>query len=90
MGMPAARIGDIFVHDDCIGVLTGGSDNVITEGIEQSRLTDTGDCECDGDVTVATASETVFADDLGCARIGDTMSCGGVIVTGAYSVLIGD
>lgn len=89
MAMPAARIGDLFVHGDCVGYLVGGSPNVFTNVIPQSRLTDPGYCECDGDVTVAQASVLVYANGLGCARIGDTMSCGGVIVTGSPNVLMG-
>ena len=100
MGMPAARVTDMH---SCPMVTPGTppiphvggpimptcSPNVITGGLPQARVTDK--CVCVGPVDVIVkGSASVLINNLPAARIGDTTTHGGVIVTGWPTVLIGD
>ncbi len=94
---PAARITDMhtcpMVSPGPVphvgGPVVKGQPNVLTCFMPQARITDT--CVCVGppDVIVK-GSVTVHVGGLPAARIGDTTAHGGIIVSGAPTVLIGD
>jgi len=100
MGNPASRIGDLTSgvcscgkSHGATGMIITGSPDVITEGMQQSRLTDITISLCHSCVgTFITSSDTVNANDLGCIRIGDDHSGSftGQSITGALTVNIGD
>ncbi|WP_082359145.1 PAAR domain-containing protein [Bosea sp. AAP35] len=98
MGMPAARVSDLHT---CPMVSPGPvphvggpiiptcSPNVITGGLPQARVTDK--CVCVGPIDmIVKGSASVLVNNLPAARIGDTTTHGGVIITGLPTVLIGD
>jgi len=100
MGMPAARVTDMHT---CPMVTPGTppiphvggpiipscSINVLTGGMPQARVTDK--CICVGPIDmIVKGSASVLVNNLPAARIGDTTTHGGVIVSGCPSVLIGD
>ncbi len=100
MGQPAARVTDMHTCPMAtpgtppiphVGgpILPSCSINVITGGLPQARVTDM--CLCVGppDVIIK-GSASVLVNNLPAARIGDSTTHGGVIVTGLPSVLIGD
>lgn len=94
---PAARITDMhtcpMVNPGPVphvgGPVIKGQPNVLTCMMPQARISDT--CVCVGppDVIVK-GSFTVHVGGLPAARIGDMTAHGGVITTGAPTVLIGD
>lgn len=57
------------------------------------RLTDTWNVHCCKagchDAKTVSASNSVFVNNLGAARIGDSVSCGSTIVEGSTTVIIG-
>lgn len=95
MGQPAARITDqhvcplVNVLVPHVGgpVITGAATVVIC-GIPAARIGDLAICVGPPDV-IATGSATVLIEGRPAARIGDQTVHGGVIVTGAPTVLIG-
>ncbi len=100
MGQPAARVTDMHTCPMAtpgtppvphVGgpILPSCSINVITGGLPQARVTDM--CLCVGppDVIIK-GSASVLVNNLPAARMGDSTTHGGVIVTGLPSVLIGD
>ena len=94
---PAARIGDMhtcpMVNPGPVphvgGPVVKGQLNVLTMGMPQARISD--QCVCAGppDVIIK-GSATVICGGLPAARLGDNTAHGGVIVSGAPTVLIGD
>ena len=99
MGQPAARITDMHVCPMVtpavvpvphVGgpIITPGAPTVIISGLPSATVTSL--CVCVGppDVVVK-GSMTVLLSGLFAARIGDNTAHGGVIVTGAPTVLIG-
>lgn len=71
-----------------------GSENVMVDNRKVHRKTDRWlphCCPTQGchDATTSTASNTVFANNLGIARIGDSVSCGSTIKQGSTTVIIG-
>lgn len=94
---PAARITDMhtcpMVSPGPVphvgGPVIKGQPNVLTMSMPQARISD--QCVCVGppDIIVK-GSATVHVGGLPAARIGDTTAHGGVIVSGAVTVLIGD
>ena len=94
---PAARITDMhtcpMVNPGPVphvgGPVVKGQPNVLTCMMPQARISDM--CVCVGppDVIVK-GSATVLVGSLPAARLGDTTAHGGVIVSGAPTVLIGD
>lgn len=94
---PAARITDMTA---CPAVAPGpvphvggpiitGSPNVITGFMPQARVTDKSICAPGIPDTIVKGSATVKINGLPAARIGDSMSHGGKIVTGLPTVNIG-
>ena len=95
MGMPSARITDLHVCPMVNGVvphvggpIITGAPMVIVSGMPAARVTDMLICVGPPDV-VLTGSSSVLIGGLPAARIGDKTVHGGVIVTGAPTVLIG-
>jgi uncharacterized Zn-binding protein involved in type VI secretion len=92
---PAARITDQHVCPMVTGVVPHvggpivlGEFTVLTASMPQARVTDM--CVCTGPPDmIAVGSTTVLVGGLFAARIGDQTVHGGVIVTGAPTVLIG-
>lgn len=97
MGQPAARISDMhtcpMVSPGPVphvgGPIVKGAPNVLTCGMPQSRVSDLATCVGPPDVIVK-GSATVLVGSLPAARLGDNTAHGGVIVSGAPTVLIGD
>lgn len=94
MSKQAARIGDFhkctFVKPvPHIGgpILTGAA-TVIICGKPAARVTDKARCKGPTD-TITTGSATVLIERQLAARVGDRTAHGGVIITGAQTVLIG-
>ena len=81
----AALSGSAISHGGVIGVC---SPTVAVEGRPVARITDPGVCTEHGPVVVLTGSLVNFADGLGIARVGDSMSCGATIVDGALTVMV--
>lgn len=94
---PAARITDMhtcpMVSPGPVphvgGPVIKGQPNVLTLSMPQARISD--QCVCAGppDIIVK-GSATVLVGNLPAARLGDMTAHGGVIVSGAPTVLIGD
>lgn len=95
---PAARITDMTV---CPAVAPGpvphvggpiitGEPTVITCFQPQARISDKAMCAPGIPATIVKGSMTVIVGNKPAARIGDTTSHGGVIVSGCPTVLIGD
>lgn len=82
-----ARVGDPISHG---GEITGGSTNVLTNGIETARLGDSVECAIHGAQTIVSASQTVTADGKGVARQGDLISCGATITGGSPNTFAGN
>lgn len=83
--MPAcARITDAISHGGAIDRV--GQDSVLCNGLAVARQTDQATCAIHGDVVITGGSLTVFAEGKRVARVGDSVSCGAVIVTGSPSV----
>lgn len=94
---PAARITDMhtcpMVSPGPVphvgGPVVKGMPTVLTVSMPQARVTD--QCVCAGPPDIITkGSATVLVGNLPAARIGDMTAHGGVITTGAPTVLIGD
>ena len=94
---PAARIGDMHVCPmvnpgpvpHVGGPIVKGQPNVLTCKMPQARITDT--CTCVGPPDmIAKGSSGVFVGGMPAARMGDNTAHGGVIVSGAPTVLIGE
>ena len=100
MGFPAARVTDMHTCPMAtpgtppiphVGgpILPTCSINVFTGGLPQARVTDK--CLCVGPVDmIVKGSNSVLVNGLPAARINDTTTHGGVIITGQINVLIGD
>lgn len=96
MTKPAARIGDMHVCPMVTGLVPHvggpiilGCFTVLTGKRPQARVTDP--CVCVGPPDmIAMGSPTVFVGGLMAARIGDPTVHGGKIVTGLFTVLIGE
>lgn len=98
--LPAARITDMHV---CTMVTPGTppvphfggpifcpcSSTVIINGLYAARATDLAMCVAPVPDIIATGSSSVFIEGLPAARVGDLTIHGGVIVSGAQSVVIG-
>lgn len=97
MGQPAARIGDMHVCPMVTGTVphVGGpiippcKPTVIIGGSPAARITDKAVCVGPIDM-IAKGSATVLIGGLAAARMGDSTAHGGVIVSGCFTVLIGD
>ena len=96
MGQPAARITDMHTCPMVTvlvphvgGPIVKGMPTVITCMMPQARVTDIAICVGPPDLIVKGAF-TVLVGSLPAARMGDMTAHGGVIVTGAPTVLIGD
>ena len=96
MGMPAARITDMHTCPMVTvlvphvgGPIITGCFTVLTGSLPQARITDTCICVGPPDIIVK-GSPTVLVGGLMAARIGDLTAHGGVIVTGLFTVLIGE
>ena len=93
---PAARITDMHTCPMVTGVvphvggpIIKGQPNVLTCKLPQARVTDM--CVCVGPPDmIVKGSATVMVGGLPAARMGDNTAHGGVIVLGAFTVLIGD
>ena len=96
MGMPAARMTDMHVCPmvTVLGPHVGGpiiapcAPTVLISGLPAARITDMLVCVGPPDV-IALASFTVLTSGLPQARLGDMTAHGGVIVMGAFTVLVG-
>jgi uncharacterized Zn-binding protein involved in type VI secretion len=93
---PAARITDMHTCPLVSGVVPHvggpvitGEPTVIVAGVPQARISDKCTCAGPPDVIVK-GSPTVLVGGLPAARMGDMTAHGGVIVTGAPNVLIGE
>lgn len=95
---PAARITDMTT---CPAVAPGptphvggpiitGEATVLTCFQPQARVTDMALCAPGIPASIVRGSRTVFVGYKPAARIGDTTSHGGIIVTGCPTVIIGD
>jgi type VI secretion system secreted protein VgrG len=97
MGQPAARVTDMHTCPMVTGVVphVGGpiippcQFNVLTCAMPQARITDMAICVGPIDMIIQGAF-TVLVGGLPAARMGDMTVHGGVIVTGCFTVLIGD
>lgn len=97
MGQPAARVTDMHVCPMVTGVvphvggpiLPPGAVTVLTGMLPQARITDMATCVGATDVIVKGAM-TVLVGGLPAARMGDATAHGGVIVSGLFTVLIGE
>lgn len=93
MGLPAARVGDLFLGTEGSnahgGPLTEGSPNVLTNNIPSSRVTDDGECDEHGTVQLITGSPTVLVNGLPFSRLTDAVNCDAVMITGSPNVLVG-
>lgn len=97
MGQPAARVTDMHTCPMVTGVVphVGGpiippcEPTVLTGMLPQARVSDMAICVGPVDMIVQGAF-TVLVGGLPAARIGDMTVHGGVIVTGCFTVLIGD
>lgn len=92
---PAARISDMHVCPQVTvlvphvgGPIITGAFTVIVAGMPAARISDTAICVGPPDVIVSGSSSVVIA-GMPAARIGDKTAHGGVIVTGAPTVMIG-
>jgi uncharacterized Zn-binding protein involved in type VI secretion len=81
-----ARIGDTIDHG---GAITGGSSDVIANGLGVARVGDAVLCDEHGIQAITGGSATVITNGKGTARIGDGISCGATIVTGSSDVIAG-
>ena len=94
---PAARITDMhtcpMVNPGPVphvgGPIIKGQPNVLTVSLPQARVSDQAVCAGPPDV-IARGSATVLVGSMPAARMGDMTAHGGVITTGAPTVLIGD
>src|SRR4029079_15055707 len=97
MGKPAARVADMHTCPMVTGVVphVGGPIippcmiNVLTCFMPQARITDMAICVGPPDFIVQ-GSFSVLVGGLPAARWGDMTAHGGIIVTGCFTVLIGD
>lgn len=87
-GYPRARLGDVISHGAVNGAITSNVVGIIVDGSPAAAVGCLGECNIHGTVTIVTGSSTHFSDSAGTARLNDKMSCGAVIVTAAYNVLI--
>lgn len=93
----AARMGDIGSGHGCFPPtsITAGSPNVSIEGSPAARLGDSlaphdcGNCASHGRA-IAVGSGSVSINGKPAARVSDAIDCGGVIVSGAGTVSIGN
>lgn len=95
--MPSiVRVGDQCTGDGCLPPRpnVGGSSNVFINGIGVHRMSDgwathtCGNTVHSGAVQ-ASGSGTVFANNLGVARVGDSISCGAADAQGSSDVFAG-
>ncbi|ELV8800513.1 PAAR domain-containing protein [Vibrio vulnificus] len=93
---PAARISDFHVCPKKTGKvphvggpIVNGSPNVFIEGLPAAREGDSIVCVGPAD-SISGGSSSVFINGKPAARLGDSSSHGGVIISGAGTVLIGD
>ncbi|WP_155265189.1 PAAR domain-containing protein [Sphingomonas segetis] len=97
MGKPAARVTDMHVCPMVTGLVphVGGPIippcqlNVLTCMMPQARISDMAICVGPIDMIIQ-GSPTVLVGKLPAARMGDMTAHGGVIVTGCFTVLIGE
>ena len=97
MGKPAARVTDLHTCPMVTGLVphVGGliippcQFNVLTCMMPQARITDMAICVGPMDMIILGAF-TILVGGLPAARLGDMTVHGGVIVTGCFTVLIGD
>lgn len=82
-----AFVGSALSHG---GSVTGGSPDVLTNGIDTARLGDPAACAIHGAVVISTASNSVFANGKGVARAGDSCSCGAILTTGSTNTFAGN
>lgn len=96
MPFPAARVGDMHVCPAANGpvphvggpIMPPGVPNVIIMGMPAAHITSL--CTCVGPPdTIIKGSATVMIGNLPAARMLDQTAHGGVIVLGAFTVLIG-
>jgi uncharacterized Zn-binding protein involved in type VI secretion len=91
---PAARITD---PQSCVmpkhsgGPIQTGESTVLIEGLPAARVGDSAQCTGIPTTTrIGTGSASVIIGGQKAARVGDTTCHGGVITTGAGTVIIGD
>ncbi|KPA13676.1 type VI secretion protein, partial [Candidatus Magnetomorum sp. HK-1] len=97
MGKPASRIGDMHVCPKVEpgpvphvgGPISQGSHNVSICGIAAARVGDMAVCVGPPD-KISSGSATVYINQKNAARMGDSCEHGGKIVTGCFTVFIGD
>lgn len=96
---PAARVGDTQAcplvdpgpTPHVGGPIVAGEDTVIIEGQPAARVGDPALCTGVGcEAKTGSGSPTVIIGSQKAARLGDTLCHGGVIVSGASTVIIGD
>lgn len=94
--LPAARVGDMHICPMLTGLiphiggpaLPPGEPTVLIAGVPALRMGDMLSCVGPPDM-VAAGSSTVLIGGMPAARMGDSTAHGGVIVLGAFTVLIG-
>lgn len=89
MGKPAARIGDMHVRPGGGGPIIEGCTTVIIGGMPAARTGDKAVCAPGTDVVGPGAPGVIIAGKMA-ARMGDSHACGGKIVSGCATVIIGD
>ena len=91
MEMPAARVTD--VHKCTVTpagpILPRCCTTVLTGGFFQARVSDKATCVPPPGTAIAMGSFTVYVGGMLAARQGDPTACGGAIVLGFPTVLIG-
>ncbi|WP_338846228.1 PAAR domain-containing protein [Massilia sp. W12] len=89
MGKPAARIGDMHVRPGGGGPIVEGCVTVIIAGMPAARTGDKAVCAPGMDVVGPGAPGVIIGGKMA-ARMGDSHACGGKIVSGCPTVIIGD
>lgn len=96
MGKPAARVGDMHTCQRSEGTkphvggpVAEGSPNVFIEKQPAARIGDMATCNGPPD-KIAKGSSTVFINGKPAARQGDQTEHGGLLVSGAGTVLVGE
>lgn len=94
MGNPAARLGDMDSGHGCYSPRknVAASDDVFINGRGAHRRGDSWRKHCCNGChtgTTSGGSGSVFINGRNATRIADSVSCGGVIITGSSNVFIG-
>lgn len=97
MGQPAARMTDMHICPMVTLLVphVGGpilgpcQPNVLIAGLPAARVSDMSLCAAGGPDAIARGSATVMTGGMPQARIGDQTTHGGMILTGAFNVIVG-